>query len=157
VRGDRVVQLDRRTREVRDEAAVERKFGVTPASIPDWLALVGDSADGYPGLPGWGARSSSTLLARYRHLDHIPKLAADWDVPVRGSLGLASTLAAQFDRALLFRHLARVRVDAPIGTDVDGLCWRGPRGDFAAWADRLGAPVLRERAVALATSRAAGR
>src|SRR5262249_10885180 len=85
VRGDRVVQLDRRTRETRDESAVQKKFGVPPASIPDWLALVGDSADGYPGLPGWGARSAATVLARYRHLDRIPRRAADWDVSVRGA------------------------------------------------------------------------
>jgi 5'-3' exonuclease len=155
VRGDRVVQLDRRTRELRDEAAVERKFGVRPPSIPDWLALVGDSADGYPGLPGWGARSAAAVLARYRHLDRVPKLAADWDVRVRASLRLAATLAEQLDRALLFRELATVRADAPIGTSVDGLCWTGPRADFAAWAERLGAPALHERAARLASARAA--
>jgi 5'-3' exonuclease len=155
VRGDRVVQLDRRTRELRDEAAVQRRFGVPPGSIPDWLALVGDSADGYPGLPGWGARSAAAVLARYRRLDHIPKLAADWEVAVRGSVRLAATLAEQLDRGLLFRELATVRQDAPIGTDVDGLRWARPRGDFAAWAERLGAPALHERASALARARAA--
>src|SRR5207247_1073171 len=92
VRGDRVVQLDRRTRELRDESAVRQKFGVPPTSIPDWLALVGDSADGYPGLPGWGEKSAATVLARYRHLEHIPKVAAEWDVPVRGAKRLATTL-----------------------------------------------------------------
>src|SRR3989475_5862983 len=95
VRGDRVVQLDRRTRELRNESAVRAKFGVSPPSIPDWLALVGDSADGYPGLPGWGARSAATVLARYQHLEQIPKLATEWDVSVRGAMRLAATLVEQ--------------------------------------------------------------
>jgi len=150
VRGERIVQLDRRTREVRDAAAVQRKFGVPPASIPDWLALVGDSADGYPGLPGWGPVSAATVLARYRHLEHVPKLATEWEVAVRGALRLATTLAEQRDRALLFRELATLRVDAPIGVDVDALRWVGPRASFAAWSARLGAPALHERATRLA-------
>jgi 5'-3' exonuclease len=154
VRGDRIVQLDRRTREVRDESGVQRKFGVPPASIPDWLALVGDSADGYPGLPGWGARSAATVLARYQHLEHIPKLAMEWDVPVRGALRLATTLAEQRERALLFRKLATLRPDAPIGVDVDALRWIGPRADFAGWSERLGTPALHERASMLAVARA---
>ena len=149
VRGDRIVQLDRRTREVRHEAGVRTKFGVGPASIPDWLALVGDSADGYPGLPGWGARSAAAVLAGYEHLERIPKLATEWDVTVRGALRLAATLAEQWERALLFRELARLRPDAPIGADVDALRWKGPRGDFAAWAERLGAPSLYVRATTL--------
>jgi 5'-3' exonuclease len=153
VRGDRVVQLDRRTRELRNEPAVYRKFGVAPASIPDWLALVGDSADGFPGLAGWGAVSAATVLARYRHLEHIPKLAMEWDVPVRGALRLATILAEQRDRALLFRELATLRVDAPIGVDVDALRWTGPHAEFAAWSARLGAPALHERAVTLAAAR----
>jgi 5'-3' exonuclease len=153
VRGDRIVQLDRRTRELRNESAVQQKFGVPPASIPDWLALVGDSADGYPGLPGWGARSAATVLARYRHLEHIPKLATQWDVSVRGAVRLATTLAEQQERALLFRVLATLRADAPIGADVDALRWVGPRAEFAAWAGRLGTPALRERASVLAASR----
>ena len=156
VRGDRVVQLDRRTREVRDEAGVRQKFGVPPASIPDWLALVGDSADGFPGLPGWGARSASTVLARYEHLERIPKLAAEWDVSVRGALRLATTLAEQGERARLFRELATLRTDVPIGVDVDGLRWSGPRANFTAWSERLGAPALRERAATLAATRAGG-
>ena len=153
VRGGRIVQLDRRTRELRDEAGVRQKFGVTPASLPDWLALVGDSADGYPGLPGWGPRSASAVLARYRHLEHIPKLAAQWEVPVRGALRLATTLDTLRDRALLFRVLATLRTDAPIGADVNALRWAGPRAEFAAWAARLGAPALGERASILAASR----
>ncbi len=155
VRGDRIVQLDRRARELRNESAVRAKFGVEPASIPDWLALVGDSADGYPGLPGWGARSAATVLARYRHLAHIPKLAAEWDVSVRGALRLATTLTDQRERARLFRELATLRTDAPIGADVDGLRWKGPRAEFAAWSERLGTPRLHERALTLATARAA--
>jgi 5'-3' exonuclease len=154
VRGGRVVQLDRRTREVRDEAAVRQKFGVPPAAIPDWLALVGDSADGYPGLPGWGPRSAAVVLARYGGLEQIPKLAVEWDVAVRGALRLATTLAEQRERALLFRTLATLRTDAPIEVDVDGLRWRGPRADFAAWSERLGAPALHTRAAQLAAARA---
>lgn len=155
VRGDRVVQLDRRTRELRNESAVRQKFGVSPASIPDWLALVGDSADGYPGLPGWGARSAATVLARYQHLEHIPKLAMEWDVSVRGALRLATMLTEQRERALLFRELATLRADAPIGADVDALRWTGPRPDFAAWSERLGTPPIEERAARLAATRAA--
>jgi len=153
VRGDRVVQLDRRTRETRNESGVQQKFGVLPESIPDWLALVGDSADGFPGLPGWGARSAATVLARYRHLEQIPKDAAQWHMPLRGTARLATTLAEQWDRALLFRRLATLRSDTPIGVDVDGLRWKGPRAEFAAWAERLGAPLLHERAAKLAAAR----
>jgi 5'-3' exonuclease len=153
VRDDRVVQLDRRLREIRNESGVQQKFGVLPASIPDWLALVGDSADGFPGLPGWGARSAATVLARYRHLEQIPKAAEQWDVPMRGAARLATTLVEQWERALLFRRLATLRTDAPIGVDVDALRWKGPRADFATWAERLGAPMLHERAVKLAAAR----
>jgi 5'-3' exonuclease len=153
VRGTRVVQLDRRTREVRDEAAVQRRFGVGPASIPDWLALVGDAADGYPGLPGWGPRSAATVLARYRHLEQIPARADEWDVPVRGAARLAATLAAHRDRARLFRELATLREDAPIGADVNALRWAGPHREFAAWSARLGAPTLHDRAAELGDAR----
>ena len=132
-----------------------KKFGVPPASIPDWLALVGDSADGYPGLPGWGATSAATVLARYGHLEHIPDRVAEWDVAVRGAARLVTTLMEQRERAMLFRTLATVRIDAPIGVDVDGLRWAGPRSDFPAWSERLGAPALQERAAKLATERAA--
>ena len=151
VRGARIVQLDRRTGETRDEAGVMKKYGVPPASIPDWLALVGDSADGYPGLPGWGAKSAATVLARYEHLEHIPSLAARWDVPVRGALRLASTLSEQRDLALLFRRLAILREDTPLGTDVNGLRWTGPRAGFTDWCERLGASSLHDRATRLAT------
>jgi 5'-3' exonuclease len=154
VRGERVVQLDRRRREVRDEPGVRMRFGVPPASIPDWLALVGDSADGFPGLPGWGAASAASVLARYGHLERIPERAADWDVPVRGAARLAATLAAERERALLFRVLATLRADAPIGADVDALRWVGPRPGFAGWAARLGSPALGDRAAKLAEVRA---
>jgi 5'-3' exonuclease len=153
VRGDRVVQLDRRTKELRDESGVRQKFGVSPASIPDWLALVGDSADGFPGLPGWGAKSAAAVLARYEHLEQIPKRAMGWDVSVRGALRLATTLAEQHERALLFRELATLRIDAPIGADVDALRWTGPRPEFATWCERFGAPSLHDRASTLATTR----
>jgi 5'-3' exonuclease len=153
VRGDRVVQLDRRTREMRNESGVQQKFGVAPESIPDWLALVGDKADGFPGLPGWGARSAATVLARYRHLEDIPKQAAQWDLSMRGAERLAATLVEQWERALLFRRLATLRADAPIGVDVDALSWKGPRAEFSDWARRCGAPALHERAVKLASQR----
>ncbi len=155
VRGDRIVQLDRRTPVPRDESGVRRKFGVPPASIPDWLALVGDRSDGYPGLPGWGAASSATVLARYHHVEHIPRRPEEWDLSVRGSARLAATLAEQYERVLLFKHLATLRTDAPIGVDVDALRWSGPRADFAAWSERLGHPELHARAVRLAAARAA--
>ena len=157
VRGDRIVQLDRRTREMRNESGVREKFGVLPTSIPDWLALVGDSADGYPGLPGWGARSAATVLARYEHLEHIPKLATEWDVAVRGSMRLATMLTDQRERAFLFRNLATLRADAPIGADVDALRWTGARADFGAWSERLGTSSLHERASQLAMARATTR
>jgi 5'-3' exonuclease len=155
VRGERVVQLDRRRNETRDESGVEKKFGVRPASIPDWLALVGDAADGYPGLPGWGAASASAVLARYAHLERIPERAADWEVSVRGAARLAATLAEQRERARLFRTLATLRADAPIEASVDALRWTGPRPDFSSWAGRLGTPALHARAAALAARRIA--
>jgi len=153
VSADRIVQLDRRTRTLRNEAAVEEKFGVPPASIPDWLALVGDAADGYPGLPGWGPASAATVLARYGHIEHVPPLAADWEVAVRGAARLAATLDGQRERAMLFRTLATLRTDAPVGAGVDALRWSGPSADFAAWSGRLGAPELHERALRLAAAR----
>jgi len=155
VRGDRIVQLDRRTGERRNAAGVQQKFGVPPESIPDWLALVGDSADGYPGLPGWGPRSAAAVLARYGHLEGVPALAMKWDVPVRGALRLATTLTEQREQAFLFRRLATLRTDAPIGVDVDALRWTGPRTELATWAERLGTPALQERGKALAAARSA--
>ncbi len=156
VRGRRVVQFDRRTREARDEDGVVAKFGVPPRSIPDWLALVGDSADGYPGIPGWGAKSSAVVLARYGALENIPEDAADWDLPLRGAARLAESLAERREDAFLFRTLARLRLDAPVGKPAEWR-WRGPRADFAATADRLGDPGLARRAERLARHRPADR
>ncbi|MGZ4734191.1 MAG: 5'-3' exonuclease [Acidimicrobiia bacterium] len=150
--GDRVVQLDRRTTTIRNEAGVIEKFGVPPASIPDWLALVGDTADGFPGLPGWGAKSASAVLARYLQIEEIPALAKDWDVEVRGAVKLATTLADQREDAELFKLLATLRADADVGT-VDDWCWTGPSPGFDEWAERLGAPGMATRAHRLADSR----
>ena len=153
VRGDRVVMLDRRTGAVRDAGGVRERFGVPPDAIPDYLALVGDAADGLPGIPGWGARSAAALLARYGRLDAIPPDPADWDgVRVRGAARLAAALREGRDLALLLRRLATLREDAPGVLDggVDGLAWRGPGPDLAEWSERLGAPDLVRRAEALA-------
>jgi 5'-3' exonuclease len=150
--GDRVVQLDRRNQTLRNEAGVEEKFGVPPASIPDWLALVGDSADGFPGLPGWGAKSAATVLAHYGHLEKIPALAKDWDVEVRGAVKLATTLSGQRDDAELFKVLATLRDDADVGT-VDDWRWTGPDASLGDWGERLGSPRLAERAHRLADAR----
>lgn len=150
--GTRVVQLDRRANVVRDEAGVIAKFGVPPGSIPDYLALVGDTADGFPGIPGWGAKSTATVLAHYLHLEAIPALAKDWDVDVRGAVKLATNLADGRADADLFKVLATLRDDADVGT-VDGWRWTGPQADFDGWAERLGAPGLATRAHKLAEKR----
>jgi 5'-3' exonuclease len=131
------VQLIRRTAEVRDEAGVFQKFGVSPQSIPDYLALVGDAADGYPGLPGWGAKSTAAVLARFVHLESIPADWRDWRVNVGNAGALARTLSVQRDRALLFRTLATLRTDIALFADVDELRWRGPMPAFEALAARL--------------------
>lgn len=150
VRGQRVVQFDRRKREIIDEDGVIAKFGIPPASIPDYLGLVGDSADGFPGLPGWGAKSASTVLARYGHLEDIPPAAGQWDVPgLRGAAKLSATLQAQFDDAVLFRRIATVDTDLDVGT-VDDWRWDGPTDEFAKVAERLGSPGLIDRADELA-------
>ncbi len=148
--GRRVVQLDRRKREVRDEDGVIRKFGVAPISIPDYLALMGDTTDGYPGLAGWGAKSASTVLARYRHIEEIPDSAQNWDVSVRGAAKLASTLAGDRDLALLFRRIATVDIRAPVSSSVDELEWSGPRGGFAEICETLLSPDLVGRVERLA-------
>lgn len=127
VRGTRVVCLDRMRRRVRDEAGVREKFGVGPASIPDWLALVGDDADGIPGLPRWGAKSSSTVLARYEHLEMIPDDASQWSVAVPGAAALAASLHEHREAALLYRQLATLRADVPLLEDIEGLRWTGAR------------------------------
>ncbi len=131
VRGTRVVQLNRRTRVVLDEAGVIAKYGLPPASIPDFLALVGDAADGYPGLPGWGAKSAAAVLARYGHLEAIPGDWRTWGVNAASPAALAQTLERERDRALLFRRLATLRTDIPLFQSVDDLQWHGPTPAFA--------------------------
>ena len=154
VTGTRVVQLDRRKGALIDEAGVLAKFGVPPESIPDYLALVGDSADGFPGLPGWGAKSAAAVLSVYGHLESIPDAAADWRIPVRAAGTLAATLAASRDLASLFRDLATLRTDPPVIDRVEDLYWRGPAGEFDRFArEVLDAPALAERASKLAASR----
>jgi 5'-3' exonuclease len=150
--GGVIVQLDRRQNKMIDAHGVVEKFGVAADSIPDWLALVGDSADGFPGLPGFGAKSAAALLARYQHLEDIPSDAADWDVTVRGAAKLAATLAAQRADADLFKVLATLRTDAEVGT-VDEWQWTGPTEEFPAWCERFGWPRLAEQAAALAAAR----
>jgi 5'-3' exonuclease len=137
VRGTRVLQVDRRRRTTRDEAGVVARFGVPPASIPDYLALVGDSADGYPGLPGWGAKSAAAVLAKYGHLESIPDDANTWSVNAVRAGALAATLKADRDRALLFRDLATLRTDIDVFGSVDDLCWTGPTTAFAAFAEQI--------------------
>ena len=127
VRGARVVTLDRMRRRLFDEEGVKEKFGVAPASIPDWLALVGDDADGIPGVPRWGAKSAAVLLARYRSLEDIPDEEDEWDVPVRGAAALAASLRAHREEARLYRTLATLRTDVPLPEDLEALRYRGER------------------------------
>ncbi|MDE2695537.1 MAG: flap endonuclease [Chloroflexota bacterium] len=145
--GGKVVQFDRQRREMRDAAAVEERFGVPPVSIPDYLALTGDSADGFPGLKGWGAKSSATVLARYRHIEAIPLDPAEWDVTVRGAARLATALADGYDEAMLFRDLATLRTSAPVFESVEELRWTGPTPAFEALAEHLRSPGLLTRAL----------
>ena len=149
VRGTRVVQLNRRTRVTIDEAGVIQKFGVMPASIPDYLALVGDAADGYPGLRGWGAKSSAAVLSKFGHLESIPTDWRDWHVNVSNASALADTLSRERDHALLFRTLATLRTDINLFDDVDELRWNGPTPAFAAIAARLDAAITDARRPAL--------
>jgi 5'-3' exonuclease len=144
--GDRVVQVDQKSGKIRDAAGVRQKFGVPPESIPDYLALVGDAADGFPGIPGFGAKSAAAVLARYGHIEAIPGNSAEWRADVRNSGGLSQALTSQRDRALLFRNLATLRSDEPLFDDVDTLRWRGPTEFFAAYATHIDAPELIERA-----------
>jgi 5'-3' exonuclease len=145
VRGNRVVQLNRRTGVTRDEAGVQEKFGVAPLSIPDYLALVGDAADGYPGLPGWGAKSSAAVLAKFLHIEAIPAESRDWGVNAFNAASLARTLVERRDDALLFRRLATLRTDIPLFDDVEQLRWTGPRADFPALAARFDRAVVSDR------------
>jgi 5'-3' exonuclease len=137
VAGTRVVQLNRRTRVIRDEAGVVEKFGVVPESIPDYLALVGDTADGYPGLPGWGEKSAAAVLRRYVHLEAIPEAAGEWHVNAANAGTLARTLSANRDKAYLFRTLATLRRDIPLFDSIEQLRWTGPTERFESMAARL--------------------
>ena len=139
VRGERVVQVDRKTKKIRDEEAVREKFGVDPALIPDYLALVGDAADGYPGLPGIGPASAARLLRSHGPIERFPE----------------ETLGSKRELALLFKNLATLRTDAPLFSRVDALRWKGPTASFAGWTERMGAPRLLERARKAATAHAA--
>jgi 5'-3' exonuclease len=137
VRGTRIVQLNRRTRITLDEAGVFQKFGVPPVSIPDYLALVGDAADGYPGLSGWGAKSTAAVLAKFGHLESIPEDWREWHVNAANASALAYTLSDQRDQAMLFRTLATLRADIELFDDVDQLRWNGPTPRFSALAARF--------------------
>lgn len=147
--GDRIVQLDRRRDVTRNEAGVVEKFGVKPESIPDYLGLVGDSADGYPGLPGWGAKAASTVLALYQHYEDIPKSVQQWHPSIRSSKKLCETLFNSWDDALLFRTLATLRLDVPIVETMDDLRWKGPLPSFEALCIRMNAPEIYRRAVSI--------
>jgi 5'-3' exonuclease len=141
VRGTHVVQMNRRTRKTFDESGIIEKFGVRPASIPDYLALVGDAADGYPGLRGWGAKSTAAVLARFGHLEAIPDDWRTWGVNAASPAALAQTLAREREHAYLFRDLATLRTEIPLFDSVDALEWQGPTPDFPAYAERFDTAV----------------
>lgn len=151
VSGNRVVQMDRRTATIRDEAGVVAKFGVGPESIPDYLALVGDNADGYPGLQGWGPKSAAAILARYRHLEEIPDDWQRWETKITGAARLANTFARDRTAALLFRTLATLRFDVPVFESIDELRWAGPQDGFSQVAERLDANSENKMFVAVTT------
>src|SRR5262249_4073989 len=150
--GRRVVQLDRMRNILRDEAGVVEKFGVKPHSIPDYLAVVGDSADGFPGLPGWGAKAASTTLALYPHLEDIPKDWKEWHPSIRRASSLSASLFDAWDDAILFRTLATLRLDAPVFETVDDLRWRGPKTSFEEYCRGLKSNELPARAIAATPS-----
>jgi 5'-3' exonuclease len=127
---------------LRDEDGVVAKFGVKPQSIPDYLAVVGDSADGFPGVRGWGAKAAAAVLSQYPHLENIPKDWRDWDPSIKKARVLSESLFSAWDEALLFRTLATLRVDAPVFDTVEDLLWKGPRADFEEWCRRIQAPGL---------------
>ena len=150
VLGTRVVQLDRRRQIVRDEAGVKAKFGVGPESIPDYLALVGDSADGYPGISGWGEKAAGSVLAQYRHLENVPKDWSEWNPAIRRARPLAESLFGAWEEALLFRRLATLRLDVPVFDSVDELRWLGPRLEFEKICQEINGSALLGRATNLA-------
>lgn len=151
--GARVVQLDRRQNIVRDEAGVVEKFGVKPQSIPDYLAVVGDSADGFPGVRGWGAKAAAAVLSQYPHLEDIPKNWTEWEPSIRKARALSESLFSAWDDALLFRALATLRLDVPVFEAVDDLQWKGPRGNFEEVCRRMNAPALARRAMSAGATR----
>lgn len=151
--GTHIVQLNRRTNVVLDELGVTAKFGVPPASIPDYLALVGDSADGYPGLPGWGAKTAAAVLAKFHHIEEIPEKASQWELPLRNGPALAATLKQQRELALLFKDLATLRTSVPVRASAERLLWKGPKRSFERVALGLGAPELLGQAQAIAQKR----
>jgi 5'-3' exonuclease len=146
--GTRVVQLDRRREILRDEAGVEAKFGVKPHSIPDYLAVVGDSADGFPGIAGWGPKAAALVFSQYPHLENIPKDWREWHPSIRRACPLAESLFAAWNDAILFRTLATLRLDAPVFDSVGDLQWKGPRPEFEAYCQRLKSPDVLRRVAA---------
>lgn len=150
--GSRVVQLDRRRELLRDEAGVVLKFGVLPRSIPDYLAVVGDTADGFPGIEGWGPKAAACVFSRYPHLEDVPKDWRQWDPSIGRASRLAQSLFAAWDDAVLFRKLATLRLDVPVFNSIDDLLWTGPRPEFQQVCERLRAPELFRRAMAKASS-----
>jgi 5'-3' exonuclease len=151
--GTRVVQLDRRRDILRDEAGVVAKFGVKPLSIPDYLAVVGDSADGFPGVPGWGQKAAALTLSQYPHLEDIPKEWRDWHPSIKRARALSESLVNDWNDALLFRTLATLRLDVPVFDTVDDLCWRGPRNNFEEQCQRMKASDLLRRVLSLGSTR----
>ena len=145
VSGQRIVCWDRRREIILDEAGVVDKFGVSPASIPDWLALVGDSADGFPGIPGWGAKSASAVLAKYRHLEKIPAKPGDWGMSPGRALRLSEALEERRDEAMLFRQLATLREDVPLNEKLEDLEWKGARSELRGLCHEMGDDKLPER------------
>src|SRR5262249_2588342 len=143
--GTRVVQVDRRRELTRDEAGVGGKFGVKPPSIPDYLALTGDSADGYPGIAGWGTKAAAAVLSHYPRLESIPKDLSEWHPSIKRARGLAGALLASWEDALLFRTLATLRLDVPVFDSVDELLWSGHRSEFENCCKRINAPELYRR------------
>jgi 5'-3' exonuclease len=150
VAGRRIVQLDRRREITRDEAGVVEKFGVKPESIPDYLALVGDSADGYPGIAGWGVKAAALVLSQYPHLEDIPKNWKDWNPSIKKARGLSESLFANWNEALLFRTLATLRFDVPVFETVEDLRWKGPREGFDKMCEQMKMQGLLKRATSLA-------
>jgi 5'-3' exonuclease len=150
----RVVQVDRRSGTIRDADGVRAKFGVAPASIPDWLALVGDSADGYPGIPGFGAKSAAAVLAAFGRIEDVPTSPRLWPAGIRSTLSLSASLEAHRHEAALFKVLATLRREAPVSADVDAMRWRGPHAEFAGIAEALAMPNVAKRVEALAAARA---